>query len=159
VFACSPIRQAGGGRAASVAAWLFLAGGLIFAGSLYLLAATGVRAIGAVTPIGGVLLMAGWAALAWAGLRTQEQHAMSPLPPPRRVNVGEVTLDVHEAGPSRRDARRAAARLPEIAFSWRAQLPALAARPLGARARPARLRRLGRAGAGRGYAIEALTAT
>ena len=75
VFACLAVHRAGGGRPAAIAAWLFLAGSLLFAGSLYLLATTGVRAVGAVTPIGGVLLMAGWAALAWAGLRTREQRA------------------------------------------------------------------------------------
>jgi uncharacterized membrane protein YgdD (TMEM256/DUF423 family) len=45
---------------------LFLAGTLFFSGSLYLLAVTGARAWGAVTPIGGVLFLAGWAWLAWA---------------------------------------------------------------------------------------------
>lgn len=67
VFACFTVHRAGAGRPARVAAWLFLAGSLIFSGSLYLLALTGVRALGAVTPIGGLLLMAGWATLAWAG--------------------------------------------------------------------------------------------
>ena len=69
VFACFTVHRAGGGRPARIAAWLFLLGSLLFSGSLYLLAATGVRALGAVTPVGGLLLMAGWAALAWAGLR------------------------------------------------------------------------------------------
>jgi len=69
VFACFTVLRAGGGRAARIAAWLFLAGAVLFSGSLYLLAATGVRALGAVTPVGGVLLMAGWAVLAWAGFR------------------------------------------------------------------------------------------
>jgi uncharacterized membrane protein YgdD (TMEM256/DUF423 family) len=69
VFACFTLVRAGAGRPAHVASWLFLGGTLFFSGSLYMLAATGVRAWGAVTPIGGVLLMAGWAALAWAGLK------------------------------------------------------------------------------------------
>jgi uncharacterized membrane protein YgdD (TMEM256/DUF423 family) len=42
---------------------LFCAGIAIFAGTLYLLAITGVTWLGAVTPIGGLLLLAGWAAL------------------------------------------------------------------------------------------------
>ena len=50
------------------AAWLFIVGGLIFAGSLYLMAMTGARALGAVTPVGGVLLLAGWAALVYGAL-------------------------------------------------------------------------------------------
>jgi uncharacterized membrane protein YgdD (TMEM256/DUF423 family) len=43
---------------------VFLFGTLIFSGSLYLLAFTGIRWLGAITPIGGVLLLLGWAALA-----------------------------------------------------------------------------------------------
>lgn len=47
------------------AAWsLFAAGILIFSGSLYLLAFTNVRWLGAITPIGGLCLLAGWLALA-----------------------------------------------------------------------------------------------
>ena len=53
---------------ARAAAALFGAGGLVFGGSLYLLALTGVRLWGAVTPIGGLLMLAGWATLAWAAL-------------------------------------------------------------------------------------------
>lgn len=43
--------------------WLFVAGILIFSGSLYLLALTGTRWLGAITPIGGVCLLAGWGLL------------------------------------------------------------------------------------------------
>jgi uncharacterized membrane protein YgdD (TMEM256/DUF423 family) len=50
------------------AGWLFGLGGLVFGGSLYLLALTGQRMLGAVTPIGGVLMLAGWAVLIWAAL-------------------------------------------------------------------------------------------
>lgn len=53
------------------AGWLFVLGVLIFSGSLYLLAFTGIRWLGAITPIGGVALIAGWACLAvaaWRGL-------------------------------------------------------------------------------------------
>jgi len=50
---------------ANWAGWLFGVGGLVFAGSLYLLALTGVRVLGAITPLGGLALMAGWAALLW----------------------------------------------------------------------------------------------
>jgi uncharacterized membrane protein YgdD (TMEM256/DUF423 family) len=53
---------------ASWAGWLFGLGGLIFGGSLYLLALTGVRVLGAVTPLGGVLLILGWAALIWGAV-------------------------------------------------------------------------------------------
>jgi uncharacterized membrane protein YgdD (TMEM256/DUF423 family) len=51
--------------AVAVASWLFVAGVLLFAGSLYALALGAPRAIGAVTPIGGVAFLAGWAAFAW----------------------------------------------------------------------------------------------
>ena len=44
---------------------LLLAGIIIFSGSLYLLAITGNRALGAITPIGGVCFIAAWIALAW----------------------------------------------------------------------------------------------
>lgn len=45
--------------------WLFVAGIVIFSGSLYVLALSGVRAWGAVTPVGGVVLLAGWLVLTW----------------------------------------------------------------------------------------------
>lgn len=45
--------------------WMFLAGTVVFSGSLYLLALTGAGAFGAITPVGGVLLIAGWATFAW----------------------------------------------------------------------------------------------
>ena len=47
----------------------FLAGVLIFSGSLYLLVITGIRTWGAVTPLGGLLLLAGWASLTWGAIR------------------------------------------------------------------------------------------
>ena len=45
--------------------WLFVAGTVIFSGSLYLLSLSGQRWLGAVTPIGGFALLAGWLCLAW----------------------------------------------------------------------------------------------
>ncbi|QNE33071.1 DUF423 domain-containing protein [Sphingomonas sp. NBWT7] len=50
-------------------AWLFVAGGAIFAVTLYLMAVGAPRWLGAVTPIGGTLLIAGWLWLAWIGAR------------------------------------------------------------------------------------------
>jgi uncharacterized membrane protein YgdD (TMEM256/DUF423 family) len=50
---------------------LFIAGTVLFSGSLYALALTGTRWLGAITPVGGVLFLAGWAALGYAAL-----HAM-----------------------------------------------------------------------------------
>lgn len=45
--------------------WLFLIGMLLFSGSLYVLALSGVRWVGAFTPLGGAALITGWALLAW----------------------------------------------------------------------------------------------
>lgn len=52
--------------AEAIAGVLFVAGVVLFSGSLYVLSLTGRRAWGAVTPIGGACLLAGWLALAWA---------------------------------------------------------------------------------------------
>ena len=57
------------GRAAPAAAWLFALGTVLFSGSLYALALSGVRAWGAVTPLGGLAWLAGWALLGLAALR------------------------------------------------------------------------------------------
>ena len=57
------------GGPATAAGWLFVAGTLVFSGSLYLLVLTGQRWLGAVTPLGGLAFLLGWAALAWAALR------------------------------------------------------------------------------------------
>ncbi len=54
----------------TAAGWLLIVGIVIFSGSLYTLVLTGQRWLGAITPIGGVALVAGWAALAWAALRS-----------------------------------------------------------------------------------------
>jgi len=51
---------------ATSAGWLFVAGTLFFSGSLYAMTFTGVRALGAITPIGGVCFIAGWVCLALA---------------------------------------------------------------------------------------------
>lgn len=53
------------GGATRAAGWLFVAGTLLFSGSLYLLAMTGQRWLGALTPVGGLALLAGWLLLAW----------------------------------------------------------------------------------------------
>jgi uncharacterized membrane protein YgdD (TMEM256/DUF423 family) len=49
--------------------WLFVAGGALFAGTLYSMALGAPRWFGAITPIGGALLIAGWLWLAWLGMR------------------------------------------------------------------------------------------
>ncbi|MCU0232746.1 MAG: DUF423 domain-containing protein [Thermoanaerobaculales bacterium] len=52
-------------RRLTAAAWLVLAGTTVFSGSLVLLAVTGLRWLGAVTPVGGIVLIAGWSVAAW----------------------------------------------------------------------------------------------
>ena len=56
-------------NAATAAAGFFLAGIVLFSGSLYLLALTGVRAFGFVTPFGGLAFLIGWIALGLAAVR------------------------------------------------------------------------------------------
>src|SRR5262249_52265064 len=50
------------GGLTTAAGWLFVAGTVLFSGSLYLLALTGQRALGAITPVGGLALLLGWLA-------------------------------------------------------------------------------------------------
>lgn len=50
-------------RALTLAGWGFLAGTVLFSGALYVMGMTGLRALGAVVPVGGILLLGGWAAL------------------------------------------------------------------------------------------------
>jgi uncharacterized membrane protein YgdD (TMEM256/DUF423 family) len=58
------IGQLGHARLLAMAGWLFFGGIVIFSGSLYALALTGTGILGAITPIGGVLFLAGWTCLA-----------------------------------------------------------------------------------------------
>lgn len=51
-------------KTVDAAGWCFLSGTLVFSGSLYALAWTGIRSLGAVTPLGGLLFLAGWLSLA-----------------------------------------------------------------------------------------------
>ena len=55
--------------ALAIAVALFVAGIVLFSGSLYALALTGTKAFGAVTPFGGVAFLGAWAALGWAAWR------------------------------------------------------------------------------------------
>ena len=64
-----------GARRARLAPGLFIGGAVLFSGSLYALAFGAPRWVGAVTPVGGLLFMLGWAVLAWACL------AIGPVKP------------------------------------------------------------------------------
>ncbi|MDB5341175.1 MAG: hypothetical protein JWN70_6794 [Planctomycetaceae bacterium] len=59
------LAQSNRSAAWSVAGWSFLLGTILFSGSLYLLTLTGQRWLGAIVPIGGVLFLVGWAAVAF----------------------------------------------------------------------------------------------
>lgn len=70
IFAVGLLMRLSPGRGPLVAAaWLFMAGIVMFSGSLYLLATTGASRLGLITPFGGIAFLAGWATLAWAVLR------------------------------------------------------------------------------------------
>ncbi|MSQ61942.1 MAG: DUF423 domain-containing protein [Dehalococcoidia bacterium] len=64
VFVAAYIAERLSAPAALRAGWLFLAGVALFSGSLYLLATTGPDLLGAITPLGGLAFLAGWAQLA-----------------------------------------------------------------------------------------------
>lgn len=70
LFAVSWASSRWPGNAISTAGWLFLGGTIIFSGSLYLLSLTGVRWLGAITPIGGAAFLLGWLLLAWGVWRS-----------------------------------------------------------------------------------------
>lgn len=57
------------GAATTAAGWLFIAGILLFSGSLYALTLSGQRWLGAITPLGGLAFIAGWAFLIWAAYK------------------------------------------------------------------------------------------
>lgn len=66
VFAALALHRAGA-KGMGLAAALFLVGTLLFSGSLYAMALGGPRLLGAITPLGGLSFMAGWALMAWRG--------------------------------------------------------------------------------------------
>jgi uncharacterized membrane protein YgdD (TMEM256/DUF423 family) len=53
----------------TLAGWCFIAGTILFCGSLYTLALTGFRWMGAVTPLGGIAFLIGWLLFAWGALK------------------------------------------------------------------------------------------
>jgi len=59
-----PVLKAGG--------WLFVAGTVLFSGSLVALSLTGIRWLGAITPLGGLAWLAAWLCLAWAAWRAKD---------------------------------------------------------------------------------------
>ena len=69
LFAVAYAAQRWGGGMSSLAGVLFLAGILLFSGSLYALAISGTRTLGLITPFGGLAFLAGWTVLAVAAAR------------------------------------------------------------------------------------------
>ncbi len=59
---------------ARTAQWCMILGALLFSSTLYAMALGAPRWLGAITPIGGVLLMVGWLSFAWASLRPRESN-------------------------------------------------------------------------------------
>jgi uncharacterized membrane protein YgdD (TMEM256/DUF423 family) len=55
--------------ASAVPGWAFTAGTVLFSGSLYMLALTDIKILGAITPFGGVGFLIGWGALAWTAFK------------------------------------------------------------------------------------------
>jgi uncharacterized membrane protein YgdD (TMEM256/DUF423 family) len=68
ILATAALMTRAEGRALTAAGWCFTAGIVLFSGSLYALAFTGVTMLGAVTPLGGLAFLAGWACLVLAAL-------------------------------------------------------------------------------------------
>ena len=66
LLAVGVVAQRGPGTWTQAAGWLFVAGIVIFSGSLYVMTFTGARWLGAITPFGGVAFILGWIALALA---------------------------------------------------------------------------------------------
>jgi len=69
LFAAAWMIQQTDAPSAQVAGWAFVLGTLLFSGSLYAMALTGARGLGMITPIGGVVFLIGWGALALAALK------------------------------------------------------------------------------------------
>ncbi len=55
----------------TASAWCFVIGTVLFSGSLYLLSLSGVKGFGAITPLGGLAFLGGWAGLAWAAWKAK----------------------------------------------------------------------------------------
>ena len=59
------------GRDLIVSGWLFIAGIVLFSGSLYAISLSGVRSLGIITPLGGLALLTGWLCMAWSVWKNQ----------------------------------------------------------------------------------------
>ncbi len=69
LFVVAWLSDRNGGAAINAAGWAFTIGIVVFSGSLYALAVTGVRWLGAITPLGGLAFLVGWLLVGWAALK------------------------------------------------------------------------------------------
>src|SRR5262245_3872282 len=77
-LACATFMQVGARRARFAPAF-FLAGTVLFSGSLYAMGLGAARAVAAATPVGGLLFLTGWAVLAWAARGGDQAPAAAVL--------------------------------------------------------------------------------
>lgn len=75
------------GKFINAGGWLLVIGSLLFSGSLYLLSLTRTKGLGAITPIGGVLLLAGWLCLAIGAFKSSRRGMTSKASSVRRVSL------------------------------------------------------------------------
>jgi uncharacterized membrane protein YgdD (TMEM256/DUF423 family) len=68
LIVAAAIGRIGDARLLTFAGWAFVGGTVLFSGSLYILAITGITTLGAITPFGGLLYLIGWGALIMFGL-------------------------------------------------------------------------------------------
>ena len=69
LFAVAWLAEKNGAASAWWPGWLFTVGIILFSGSLYALSLSGIKWLGAITPLGGLCFLAGWACLAWEFFR------------------------------------------------------------------------------------------
>ena len=67
IFACGLLAHVRPSRSLNIACWFFIVGVAIFSGMIYAIVLTKIKWLGAIVPIGGVLMICGWIALAYAG--------------------------------------------------------------------------------------------
>lgn len=75
-----------------VAAWAFALGIVLFSGSLYALSISGVRALGIITPFGGLSFIVGWGLLAWGYWKSFPSEDKAKLPPTDKISSDDSYL-------------------------------------------------------------------
>ena len=75
LIAVACIRNKSPSAVVTTGGWCFALGTILFSGSLYLLSLTGMKWFGAITPLGGLAFLAGWACLAWAAWKVTRANS------------------------------------------------------------------------------------